>query len=346
MLVIDGSQGEGGGQILRSALALSMCLGRPFRIHRIRANRARPGLQPQHLAAVRAAAAISSADVEGDEQGSQTLTFEPGPVKPGEYRFDIGTAGSTSLLFQALLPALMLAPGPTRLRLAGGTHNPLAPTFDFLRQAFLPLIDRMGPGVTYRLLMPGFAPHGGGEVEAEIRPAGRLQPLRLLERGCLQRVMASVLLCHLPAHIAERELAVIGAALDIPSTYLDWRRDDSAAGPGNAVTLRLESEHLCEVFTGLGRRGLPAERVAESVVEAARQYLDHDVAVGKHLADQLILPLALAGVGEFTTLEPTLHTYTHIEVVRQFMGIEVQLEETGPGVWRLRIARAGTLSAE
>ncbi len=337
MLTIDGSRGEGGGQILRTALALGMCLGRAFHIHHIRARRRKPGLQPQHLTAVRAAATVCGAQVSGDAPGSQDLRFEPGPVQAGEYRFAIGTAGSTSLLFQTLLPALMRADGLSHLVLEGGTHNPLAPTWDFLSQAWLPLINRMGPQVSSRLIRPGFAPQGGGAFEAHIQPARRLQALHLPERGRLRRMSAQVLLSHLPAHIAERELAVIGTAFDIPRADLTWQQDDSAAGPGNAVTLVVESERVTEVFTALGKRGRPAEDVAGDVVQAAREYLEHDVAVARHLADQLILPLALAGQGAFTTLAPSRHMRTNMEVVGLFLDVPMQLEEPAAGRWRFRL---------
>src|SRR5437867_958993 len=170
MLLIDGSQGEGGGQILRTALGLSLVTGTPIRIEKIRAGRAKPGLLRQHLTAVNAATAIGAVDVEGATLGSQELTFRPGTVKPGEYRFAVGTAGSTGLVLQTVLPPLLTAPGPSTLTLEGGTHNPTAPPFDFLARAFLPLISRMGPSATARLERPGFYPAGGGQMHRVDHP--------------------------------------------------------------------------------------------------------------------------------------------------------------------------------
>src|SRR4051812_13032718 len=205
LVTIDGSFGEGGGQILRTSLALSMLTGRPFRIDRIRANRDKPGLRRQHLTGVNAAAAISGAKVGGAAVGSSSLYFAPaGPARPGEYTFDIGTAGSTTLVLQAVLPALLTAAGPTTLHFAGGTHNPGGPPPDFLERAFLPLVRRMGPGVTVELDRPGFAPAGGGRWSVHVEPAKQLTPLHLPERGTVRRTTGRAQVAGLPRHIAER----------------------------------------------------------------------------------------------------------------------------------------------
>jgi RNA 3'-terminal phosphate cyclase (ATP) len=337
MLVIDGSMGEGGGQILRSSLALSICLERPFRIVNIRRARQRPGLQPQHLAAVRAAAAICRARVEGDEKNSQELVFTPGKVRAGTYDFDIGTAGSTTLVLQTVLPALVLADAPSRLVLHGGTHNAFAPPFDFLQRAFLPLLNRMGPTVRVNLERPGFAPKGGGQVSVEIQPATWLRPLQILERGAIRSRYARVLLAHLPQHIAERELAVIQRGLDLAQEQLSFAVVD-AYGPGNMVFVAIESERVSECFSAFGQRGLPAEQVAEKVVKETRRYLKAGVPVGAHLADQLLLPLALAGQGVFVTLQPSLHALTNIQVIHAFMDVQIQTEELGPDTWKISLS--------
>jgi RNA 3'-terminal phosphate cyclase (ATP) len=334
---IDGSMGEGGGQILRTALALSCCLGRPFQINNIRANRRRPGLQPQHLAAVRAATAISQARVEGDAKASQQLMFTPGQVKPGHYRISVGTAGSVSLVLQSVLPALLLADGPSELVLEGGTHNPLAPPFEFLKHAFLPLLNRMGPRVEVRLLRAGFAPRGGGYVHVAISPTDRLRPLDLTERGAIRQQSALVLLAHLPQHIAERELAVIQQALGLKASALQVRRLEQAYGPGNVAMLMIESEQISECFSAFGRRGVPAERVATQLVQEVRDYLQAGVPVGQHLADQLLLPMALAGGGALKTLQPSLHALTNIDVIRAFVPIEVHSQTLAHDVCLLRL---------
>jgi len=339
MLHIDGSIGEGGGQILRTALSLSLCLGRSFRIERIRANRSRPGLRRQHLAAVRAAAAISDARVEGAEPGSQTLEFHPRKISPGDYHFDIGSAGSTTLLLQTLLPPLMLSNTPSRLTLEGGTHNPQAPPFEFLQTAFLPLLEKMGPRVTLLLERAGFYPAGGGRIQATIQPASELAALWLPEKGTERSRRAVALLSHLPRHIAERELAVIARAFHLDDQQLAIREAKESPGPGNTVSLFLEAEKVTEVFTGFGQRGIPAERVAQGVVDAAKEYLDARVPVGKHLADQLLLPLALAGEGGFVTLAPTAHTATNMEVIQRFTDIRFRCIRLNRHQWRVSLSR-------
>jgi RNA 3'-terminal phosphate cyclase (ATP) len=332
MVTIDGSLGEGGGQILRSALALSVCLRRPFRIINIRARRPQPGLRPQHLAAVRAAAEISGAHVEGATIGAKMLTFEPGAINAGAHRFAIGTAGSTMLVLQTVLPALLTASAGSDLRLEGGTHNPRAPTFECLARAYLPLIGRMGPRIAIELERAGFEPMGGGVVHVRIEPAPRLDPLHLETRGALLRVAAEVLLSKLPAHIAEREAAALASELDIEADSVRVRSIDDSAGPGNVVSVFVESEHVTEVFAEFGRRGVPAERVAQRAALAAKRYLASDVPIGMHLADQLLLPLALAGGGSFITLPPSTHTRTNIDVIQAFLPVAIRcaaLDETG-----------------
>jgi RNA 3'-terminal phosphate cyclase (ATP) len=337
MLTIDGSQGEGGGQILRTSLALAMCLGKAFQIKHIRATRPKPGLQPQHLAAVNAAATISGAEVNGGRLGSQTLSFIPQSVQGGEYRFAIGTAGSTTLLFQTLLPALMQAEFPSRITLEGGTHNPMAPPFEFLKHAFLPLIIQMGPDIKASLVRPGYLPAGGGELNISIQPATHLQPLDILQRGKLLETRAEVLLSHLPSHIADRELAVIAQSLKLPTSSLHVQFDTSAIGPGNCVSIIVRSEKVTEVFTALGKRGLPAERVASLAVRAASEYLASEIPVGHYLADQLLLPLALAGRGAFITGPPSLHTATNIAVITQFTHKPFITEQLNPTAWRIQL---------
>ena len=324
MLTIDGSFGEGGGQILRTALSLSVRFGRPFRITNIRRRRSPPGLRPQHLAAVRAAAQISDADVVGAEVGSRELTFIPKRVRCGAHELSIGTAGSTTLVLQTLLPALMTARDPSSVRIEGGTHNPLAPTYEFIARAFLPLVEQMGPKIRPRLLRPGFYPRGGGELHVDIDPVPRLAPLRLEERGALRRVAVDVLLAKLPRHIGEREIAVLESALPVAPDAIEIRVIDESLSPGNVVSVELEFEHVTEVFTAIGERGVPAERVASEAAQAASRYWRSGAPIGEHLADQLLVPLALAEAGSFVTCEPTSHTLTNIEIIRRFVDVEIR----------------------
>jgi RNA 3'-terminal phosphate cyclase (ATP) len=340
MLTIDGSTGEGGGQILRSSLALSLCLGQPFRIVNIRSRRRNPGLGRQHLVAVQAAAEVGRAEVTGAGPGSGEITFAPRGVWPGDYRFSIGSAGSTGLVLQTVLPALLTAKGPTRLVLEGGTHNPHAPPFEALGRAFLPLIGRMGASVSVTLARYGFYPAGGGRIEVRIDPVECLRPVELDERGRVLAVRGSAAVADLPAHIAEREARVLAAELGLDPAAVQARRIAPAVGPGNVVTVVVESEHVTEVFTGFGRRGVPAERVASDVAGSVKGYLDAGVPVGEHLADQLLLPIALTGGGSFVTQRPTLHATTNALVIERFTGARIRFDPAGPSAWRVTHVRA------
>ena len=324
MLTIDGSHNEGGGQILRTALALSLATRTAFRIENIRAGRKQPGLQRQHLAAVRAAAQVGRAEVSGDDLGSQQLTFAPNDIAPGEYKFSVGTAGSTTLVLQTVLPVLMLASKPSSLTLEGGTHNTAAPPYDFLAKTFVPLINRIGANVRMDLITAGFYPAGGGVIKVTIQPPSELNPLELTNRGQPRGKIARVLIANLPRNIAERELDVIAQRLSWPPSSLKIE-SVSSRGPGNVVLLEVESEHITEVFTGFGERGVRAETVAENVVQEAQRYLASNVPVGEHLADQLLLPMALAKGGVFRTFPPSRHVQTNIDTIRKFLSPEIRL---------------------
>ena len=327
MITIDGSQGEGGGQILRSSLALAICTQRAVKIKKIRAKRSKPGLMRQHLTAVLAAVEISNAKVEGAAIGSQEISFSPGAVKPGDYTFSVGTAGSSSLVLQTILPPLLTAPAPTRLILEGGTHNPFAPPYDFIEQAFLPLLNRMGVNITVNLERYGFYPAGGGRWTVTIEPAEHLQPLQLLQRGAILQQQAIAVRAGIPGHIAERELKVVAEMLGWGEEQLLHHQIDAKQGPGNCLNIILRSAQVCEVFTGFGRQGVPAERVAKDCVRKVRRYLAADIPVGEYLADQLMLPMALAGGGKFYSLAPSRHTMTNAEIIKQFLPMHFGTEQ-------------------
>ena len=337
MLILDGSFGEGGGQILRSALGLSLVTGEPFRIEKIRAGRKNPGLLRQHLTAVQAAAMVGAAEVTGAFVGSKELTFKPTRIQGGDYAFAIGTAGSAMLVLQTILPALLLADKASTLRLEGGTHNPFAPPFDFLTKSFLPILNRMGAKVSARLERYGFYPAGGGKAHFTIEPCTKLQPINLLERGELIRKSVKAIVANLPRHIAERELDVIRRRMEFDQEQLEIIETTNSNGPGNALLMEIESQNVTEVFTAFGEKGVSAERVAEQVIKEAREYLYREAAVGEHLADQLLLPMALAGGGAFTTLKPSLHTTTNIEVIRQFLDVQITVTPLEGKIWRIEI---------
>jgi RNA 3'-terminal phosphate cyclase (ATP) len=331
MITIDGSIGEGGGQILRTSLALSMVTGQPFRLINIRAGRDKPGLLRQHLTAVNAAVAVCEATAIGTSIGSLELTFTPGAVKPGAYTFSVGSAGSTTLVLQTVLPALLTARGRSSLVLEGGTHNPFAPPLDFLERAFLPLIERMGPTVRIEMDRAGFYPAGGGRWKVEIRPVAKLAPLHLLERGQTKRKLAMAWVAALPGSIAKRELEKVEQRLGWAAEELQIRQLPDEWGPGNVLMLEIESEHVTEVFTGFGMKGVSAESVANEAIQAAREYIAAVAAVGPFLADQLLLPLALAGSGSFTTQMLTKHGQTNIEIIKRFLPVQIAQRQVRDG---------------
>lgn len=269
IIELDGAQGEGGGQILRTALSLSMCTGQPIRINNIRAKRAKPGLLRQHLTAVQAAAAISSATVDGVYLGSTGLSFAPQAIQGGKYRFSIGTAGSCTLVLQTLLPALLMANQDSEIHLSGGTHNANAPPFHFLQRAFLPLLHKMGAEIDVNLIRFGFYPAGGGEIRAHIQGGAALKPLHLLARGNLNQSFSESFFASLPVHIAQRELAIVKQGMGWQEEQLLLREIHKNQGPGNVLLLNVDHEHVTEVFSGFGERGVSAEAVAEKTIAVA-----------------------------------------------------------------------------
>ncbi|CAN5693703.1 RNA 3'-terminal phosphate cyclase [soil metagenome] len=320
MLHIDGSQGEGGGQILRSSLALAMVTGTPFRITGIRAGRPKPGLMRQHLTCVQAAAAICAARVTGAEVGAQEVTFTPGAVRAGEYHFAVGTAGGTTLVLQAVLPALLCAEGPSVITVEGGTHNRAAPPFDFFERALAPLLVRAGVTLRARLDRHGFYPAGGGRVVVEVHPARDPRPVHLLERGARVSARAVALVSRLRRSIAERELEVLRTRFTLDAHDGEVVHVAEAVGPGNAVTLELCYQHVTEVFSAVGEIGKSAEAVASELVSQARDYAAALHPVGPHLADQLMVPLAVLAGGRYATGPLTEHARTNIAVIAAFGG--------------------------
>jgi len=325
VIELDGAQGEGGGQILRTGLALAMVTGQPLAIERIRAGRPKPGLMRQHLACVQAAATVCGGQVDGAELGAQALHFAPGPVRAGDYRFAVASAGSCLLVLQTVLPALLLADEPSRVQLAGGTHNPMAPPFHFLERAYAPLVQRMGAGLALTLRRSGFYPAGGGEVEAIVTPAaGALQPFDLLARGAAASAFAECLAPGLARSVARRELETLGQAMGWSGEQLRHGEQRQNEGPGNALIATLAYANVTEVFCALGERGISAEEVARRLATEVRAYQASDAAVGPHLADQLALLLALAvwrsgQPASFSCSALTDHTRTNCAVIERFL---------------------------
>jgi RNA 3'-terminal phosphate cyclase (ATP) len=343
VLAIDGSYGEGGGQILRTSLALSCALGRPVEIGNIRRARPKPGLRPQHLTAVKAAAAISGARVEGAGLSSTALRFSPGPVIGNDYRFDVsekqGSAGSTSLVLQTILLPLCFAQNPSRVTVIGGTHVPWSPTFHYLRQVFSAALSRAGASVDLALERWGWYPVGGGKIAARINPKRAFSSIAITGRGKLKGVSGLSAVSNLRKDIAERQRSQalnalkqrgIEASIEIVSA--------PSPGNGTLVFLLAEFDAVTAGFDALGAPGKRAEAVADEACRALFEYLDTTGALDPHLADQIIPYLALSeGPSEFTTSRITRHLLTNIWVVKQFMDVDISIEGKEGEQGRIRV---------
>jgi RNA 3'-phosphate cyclase len=328
-LTLDASHGEGGGQVLRTALALAVALRRPVTLQGVRRRRPKPGLQPQHLTVVRALAALADAHVAGDELGSTALAFTPHGLHTGDWRFDIGaikgSAGSVSLLFQSLLLPLARADAPSRLTLVGGTHVPWSPTVHYLTAVFLPALASIGLTAEVRLRRWGWYPAGGGEIEARVMPAPRMAGLCASRPPAPLAITGISAVSRLPRSIAERQrrqaetrLGAVGLRADIAI-----EEDAGALGPGTVLFLGVPGR---AGFSALGRRGLPAERVADEAVDALLEWRAGGGALDVHLADQLVPFLALAdGPSSFTCPRLSLHLQTVAWVVQQFLAVRIAL---------------------
>ncbi|HVL38796.1 MAG TPA: RNA 3'-terminal phosphate cyclase [Fimbriimonadaceae bacterium] len=325
MIKIDGSYGEGGGQIVRTSVALAAITGQACEIVNVRARRSKPGLQPQHLAAVKAAAEISDATVRGGAVGSLFLAFEPTKrAKGGRYVFDIGTAGSATLVAQTVLVPLALSSAPSEVLIHGGTYNPHAPSFEFFEQVYLPALAGMGVRAKALSERAGYYPKGGGEIRLEIEPCSDLQPIHLPVRGPLQSLRATIVTSELPDEVADRGSSTIASSL--PRAVLEVRRKP-ALGAGASVHLTGVYERAAVGFTALGERGKRMERVAEDAIQLYQSFEASAGAVDEHLADQLVLPAALAcGPSLWTTAHATEHLRSVLWLVSQFLPVEAALE--------------------
>jgi RNA 3'-terminal phosphate cyclase (ATP) len=356
MIELDGSLGEGGGQILRTALALSLITGKAFSIDNIRAKRPKPGLMRQHLACVQAAVAVGGGAEktlatnnagEAVQIGETSLTFTPDKICAGDYKFAIGSAGSCMLVLQTVLWPLVMADGVSTLTLRGGTHNPMAPSFSFLSSVFLGQVspsfcDAQSVLFETELRRHGFYPAGGGEVQVRVRaPIAGIKPLSIMQRGALRNAYAESLHAGIPKGVAERELAVLQSALGWKDDQMHNRALRANEGPGNVLMVTLEYEHITEQFSAYGERGVSAEQVARSVLQEVRDYQKSEAPVGPHLADQLMIPLALAAVhgdtarsggssaactGQYWATELTEHTRTNAAVIEQFLPVKFAMQ--------------------
>ncbi|QUL37200.1 RNA 3'-terminal phosphate cyclase [Erythrobacter sp. JK5] len=331
MITIDGSEGEGGGQVLRYSAALSLLTGEPFTIQNIRGGRAKPGLMRQHVTALEAACAIGGAECSGLTVGASELTFRPGSVSPGEYHFAVGTAGSTGLVLQTVLVPLMLADAPSKLVIEGGTHAMAAPPFEFLQKTLLPVLERMGPQISITLERHGFYPRGGGCIVVDIDPAP-LRPIECVTRGEFKAGKVEALVAGIPFDIADRELKAARKVLaEWPDEAFAPVQLPAENGPGNALLMEAEFEHVTEVMSGFGKLGVPAERLAKTAARRMAGYLASQAFAGPYLQDQLLLPFAMAGRGAFTTVKLSEHTRTAVKLIERFSGRDFRFSETRDG---------------
>jgi RNA 3'-terminal phosphate cyclase (ATP) len=331
MLRVDGSMGEAGGQVLRSALAVSLLTREPLRIFDIRKGRPKPGLAAQHLSAVRAAAAVSRGEVTGDRLRSTELVLRPRAVVPADYHFDVGTAGSATLVVQTIAAALLSTGGASSIVVQGGTHNPMAPPFEFLREVWAPTLGAPCGVSSSRV---GLYPRGGGALRVELGPsAAQHCPIELTSRGRLVGHELRAILAGVPSHVGERELRTYIESLGglSPEIAIAARVDDvgGATGPGNVLVATLRFEKVAHVVVAFGERGVPAEVVATKLAAEVRALFEADVPVDEHLADQLLLPMVFGAGGEYVTTPLSRHTTTQIALLHSLVGAKIDVAPEG-----------------
>lgn len=340
MLIIDGSLGEGGGQILRTSLSLAAITGTAVHFERIRAKRSKPGLMRQHLACVKAVSEICGGELEGAELKSQEMIFRPGKIRGGEYRFVIGSAGNTLLLAQAVLPLLLFAEEPSTVVLEGGTYNTTdCPSYDFFERVFLPCLSRMGAEVAARLERPGFCPAGGGRVVLSVKPARAWRRLALFERGKLLEARVTALGSGLETAILDDELSCFQAGLAGLADFKSEARMVESPGTGNFLMAELKYNNLTELFGVCGSYGVSRWAVAKRVAGLTRKYLKNKWVVGPYLADQLLLPMTLGAGGFFLTGNPTLHSETNREIIRRFMDVKIEFTQLDKGLFKMEVEK-------
>ena len=338
---LDGSEGEGGGQILRSALALSILTRRPFKLTNIRANRSKPGLQPQHLMCVRAAGSISGATYKGGSVGSSVLYFEPGAIKSGNYTFSIGTAGATSLVLHTVyLPLALRGDKPSEITITGGTHNAHAPCYHFLETTWAAYMARLGIKVELEMIRPGFYPRGGGEIRAVVHPCSRVHGLSLMTCPELTTAGGFSAFAGLPESVGRRQVRRLSVRLKSEGVESHIPMEEwEAANPGSVAAVIFRQAPVPPLFFGLGERGKPSESVADDAADEAIAFRDAKCPVDPHSADQLLLPLAFSDdASEYKTSEITRHLTTNIETVRKFVDRSIQIEHTDGKSGVVRVA--------
>lgn len=333
LIEIDGSLGEGGGQVLRSALTLSLLVQKPFRIRNIRGRRKNPGLRAQHLASVQAAAAVGEAQLKGDQLNSQELTFRPSGLKAGEYRFEIGTAGSCSLVLQTIFLPLALAGSRSELVITGGTHVAWSPTYDYVDRVWLPALKLLGYPAEIRMPKAGFYPKGGGRIEVSVSPGRSGRGFNPDRESASSGFTGVSLSSNLPEQVAERQRRRMLEKLEasgLPAQVEVLR--PGSVGRGSAVLIAGSRHRDHFGFSALGAKGKPAETVADEAIDQLLSFLRSDAQVDRYLADQLLIPLSVAGeASQFSVERATQHLSTNAEIVRQFLDAEISISEPNEG---------------
>ena len=338
IIEIDGSQGEGGGQILRTSLSLAACYGKAIHIRHIRKGRKKPGLMRQHLACVNAIKQVCNAKVKGASIGSTEIEFIPAEIKAGDFHFSVGSAGSSTLVFQTVLPALLLAGKPSTLVLEGGTHNPMAPSFDFIKQAFLPVLAQMGVESLVSIERYGFYPLGAGKWSIKITPPKHYSIIKIEQRGELLSVQGHCIGSSIPENVVVRERKQLLKKLGWAEETITTAKVNSL-GSGNIVSLKVSYPKITEVIESIGAVGISSEQVANKAVEQLHRYQTLGAPVGEYLADQLLLPMVITKGGSFVTGPLSEHCRTNIAVIQQLTESVIKTEETVPKrKWRISVS--------
>ncbi|MDD5501839.1 MAG: RNA 3'-terminal phosphate cyclase [Candidatus Thermoplasmatota archaeon] len=343
MLKIDGSYGEGGGQIIRTAVAMSALTGKAIEIQNIRANRQNPGLQPQHLTAVEAVRQLCGAEVEGLEKGSRKIVFKPGEIKGGAFSLDVGTAGNIPLIFQCCLPAALFAPSPVRLKITGGTDTKMAPPIDYLRSVFLPIVSKMGVNATVELFRRGYYPKGGGQAIMEIAPCKELRLIQISEQGAFSYFGNVFCAPTIPEHVPERikKSAMVRIYNQLKQTPKISTEISESFSPGVGIALWAKSDKTIIGSSALGERGVPSEKVADDAVNALAAEVQSGATVDVHALDQLVPYMALAsGKSEVLAREVSQHACTNMWVVEKFLDVKFEIKHEDK-LWRVSVNGAG-----
>jgi RNA 3'-terminal phosphate cyclase (ATP)/RNA 3'-terminal phosphate cyclase (GTP) len=327
MITIDGSYGEGGGQILRTAVGLSALTKKPIRIENIRANRSKPGLQPQHLTAVRTVAELCSAEIKGLEKGSKELEFYPEKVKGGKFKFNVGTAGSITLVLQCCLLPSIFSDSQVKLKIIGGTDVKFAPPLDYFKNVFLKLLQKLGIEVELELIRRGYYPRGGGELEFSVKPTNEIESLRLEDRGELKQINGIAFISNLPLPILKRmKHSALKELINYPTKIED--SVSLAYGQGTGITLWADYENTCLGASCLGEKGLLAEKVGSEAALNLLKEINSGASLDIHAADQILPYLALAkGWSTFLVRELSLHAQTNMWLIKNFVDVDFEVKD-------------------